>query len=101
MVQPNDVVNVVAFFDEWTRCIGSGFQKDSLYRFGRFDGCYAQWKDIRIAMKAKTNTDSNEATKLLETTHYHKNLGSNDPKTSPTAGVIWDLKDEPGWYEDV
>ena len=22
--------------DEWTRCIGSGYQKDSLYRTGRF-----------------------------------------------------------------
>ena len=25
-----------AMQDEWTRCIGSGYQKDSLYRFGKF-----------------------------------------------------------------
>mmetsp|Transcript_4917 Transcript_4917/g.10565 ORF Transcript_4917/g.10565 Transcript_4917/m.10565 type:complete len:101 (+) Transcript_4917:168-470(+) len=96
MVQPNEVVNVLTFFDEWTRCIGSGYQKDSLYRFGKFDGCTAQWKDVRMAVKAKATSDPDEARRLLAETHYRKNLGS-DLSVSPTAGVIWDLKERPGW----
>mmetsp|Transcript_9383 Transcript_9383/g.11845 ORF Transcript_9383/g.11845 Transcript_9383/m.11845 type:complete len:100 (+) Transcript_9383:68-367(+) len=98
MVQANDVVNVTLFFDEWTRCIGSGYQKDSLYRFGKFDACTPQWNDIKIALKAKTESDPIKATEMLETTHYKQNLGS-DLNSSPTAGVIWDLKDPPGWDE--
>mmetsp|Transcript_25859 Transcript_25859/g.44180 ORF Transcript_25859/g.44180 Transcript_25859/m.44180 type:complete len:102 (+) Transcript_25859:301-606(+) len=98
MVQPNDVVNVITFVDEWTRCIGSGYQKDSLYRHGKFDSCTAQWNDVKTAMKAKRASDPDEARKILETTHYKKNLGS-DLKQSPTAGVIWDLKERPGWDE--
>jgi hypothetical protein len=35
---------------------------------------------------------------MLEKTHYKQNLGS-DLKVSPTAGIIWDLKDPPGWDE--
>ncbi|KAL7479828.1 hypothetical protein ACHAW6_005546 [Cyclotella cf. meneghiniana] len=96
MVQPNDVVNVVTFIDEWTRCIGSGYQRDSLYRFGKFDSCSAQWNDIKVALKAKAASDPDEAKRLLEQTHYKKNLGS-DWKVSPTAGVVWDLKEHPGW----
>ncbi|KAL3795341.1 hypothetical protein HJC23_009514 [Cyclotella cryptica] len=96
MVQPNDVVNVVTFIDEWTRCIGSGYQRDSLYRLGKFDSCSAQWNDIKLAFKAKAASDPDEAKRLLEQTHYKKNLGS-DLKVSPTAGVIWDLKEQPGW----
>mmetsp|Transcript_10475 Transcript_10475/g.23909 ORF Transcript_10475/g.23909 Transcript_10475/m.23909 type:complete len:101 (+) Transcript_10475:71-373(+) len=98
MVQGNDVVNVILFFDEWSRCVGSGYQKDSLYRFGKFDSCSEQWNDLKIALKAKTTVDQQEATRLLATTHYKKNLGS-DPASSPTAGYIWDLKDKPCWDE--
>lgn len=29
--------------DEWTRCIGSSYQKDSLYRFGRFGKWGNDW----------------------------------------------------------
>ncbi|KAL7518249.1 hypothetical protein ACHAWX_003097 [Stephanocyclus meneghinianus] len=82
--------------DEWTRCIGSGYQRDSLYRFGKFDSCSAQWNDIKVALKAKAASDPDEAKRLIEQTHYKKNLGS-DWKVSPTAGVVWDLKEHPGW----
>mmetsp|Transcript_552 Transcript_552/g.1086 ORF Transcript_552/g.1086 Transcript_552/m.1086 type:complete len:102 (-) Transcript_552:433-738(-) len=98
MVQANDVVNVIKFFDEWTRCIGSGYQKDSLYRLGKFDACAEQWSDLKTAMKAKTISDPQEARKLLAETYYNKNLGS-DLVQSPTAGVIWDMKEKPGWDE--
>ena len=98
MVQPNEIVNVIHFFDEWTRCIGSSYQKDSLYRHGKFDSCTAQWNDLKTAMKAKTTSDPEEAERLLAQTHYRKNLGS-DLTQSPTAGVIWDLKEKPCWEE--
>ena len=96
MVQPNDVVNVIHFFDEWTRCIGSSYQKDSLYRHGKFDSCVAQWNDIKLAMKAKTTSNEDEAKQILAQTYYAQNLGS-DLTQSPTAGIIWDLKDKPSW----
>jgi hypothetical protein len=96
MVQPNDVVNVIHFFDEWTRCIGSSYQKDSLYRHGKFDSCVAQWNDIKLAMQAKTTANEDEAKQILAQTYYVQNLGS-DITHSPTAGVIWDLKDKPSW----
>lgn len=98
MVQPNEIVNVIHFFDEWTRCIGSSYQKDSLYRHGKFDSCTAQWNDLKTAMKAKTTSDPEEAERLLAQTHFRKNLGS-DLTQSPTAGVIWDLKEKPCWEE--
>lgn len=129
-------INYAQRKDEWSRCVGSGYQKDSLYRFGKFgkaqrsawgchchfteshkwwhscanhlqhlrpnseqlDSCSEQWNDLKIALKAKTTVDQQEATRLLATTHYKKNLGS-DPASSPTAGYIWDLKDKPCWDE--
>uniref|UniRef100_A0A6U3W9W4 Uncharacterized protein n=1 Tax=Ditylum brightwellii TaxID=49249 RepID=A0A6U3W9W4_9STRA len=96
MPQSNDVVNLWLYFDEWTRCISSRYQRDSLYRKGNFDGCSAQYADLKAAMKAKTMNDPEEAIKLMETTHYKRTLGS-DPATSPTAGYIWDLKSKPSW----
>lgn len=96
MPQPNNVVSLWLYVDEWTRCVGSGYQRDRLYRFGEFDKCTAQWNDIKIALKAKMMQNADEAKELLETTHYKQNLGS-DPTKSPTAGVIWELKEKPGW----
>lgn len=60
------------------------------------DSCSAQWNDIKVALKAKAASDPDEAKRLIEQTHYKKNLGS-DWKVSPTAGVVWDLKEHPGW----
>lgn len=96
MPQPNDIVDMFLFFDEWSRCVGSGYQRDRLYRYGKFEGCSSQWKDIGIAMKAKLCKTREEAEVLLVATHYRNNLGS-DPKNSPTAGIIWELKEKPGW----
>ena len=64
----------------------------------RLDSCSEQWNDLKIAMKAKTTADPEEAIRLLATTHYKKNLGS-DLDSSPTAGYIWDLKGKPCWDE--
>jgi len=60
------------------------------------DACTAQWNDLKTAMKAKTTSVPDEAEKLIAGTHYRKTLGS-DLKQSPTAVVIWDLKEKPGW----
>ena len=39
--------------DEWTRCIGSGYQKDSLYRFGKFGKrAHILWCEQSIAIRA-------------------------------------------------
>lgn len=99
MPQNNDVVNLWTYFDEWSRCCSSSYQRDSLYRFGNFDSCTMQYKDLRIAIKAKVMKDEEEAKQLIATTFYKQNLGS-DLKNSPTAGAIWELKEKPGWEAD-
>jgi hypothetical protein len=96
MVQSNEVVNLWTFFDEWTRCCSSVNQKHSLYNFGTFDSCGAQFQDLKIAIRAKLLKDEEEARVLIEGTHYRLHLGS-DVKNSTTAGVIWELKEKPGW----
>eukprot|EP00568_Trieres_chinensis_P010822 CAMPEP_0183311400 /NCGR_PEP_ID=MMETSP0160_2-20130417/36677_1 /TAXON_ID=2839 ORGANISM="Odontella Sinensis, Strain Grunow 1884" /NCGR_SAMPLE_ID=MMETSP0160_2 /ASSEMBLY_ACC=CAM_ASM_000250 /LENGTH=100 /DNA_ID=CAMNT_0025475959 /DNA_START=44 /DNA_END=346 /DNA_ORIENTATION=+ len=96
MPQSNDVVDLTLFFDEWTRCVSSRYQRDSLYRFGKFDSCSAQYRDLKAAIRAKLKTDPDEARRIIESTHYSLRLGS-DPANSPTAGVIWELKEKPGW----
>mmetsp|Transcript_12388 Transcript_12388/g.15476 ORF Transcript_12388/g.15476 Transcript_12388/m.15476 type:complete len:101 (+) Transcript_12388:122-424(+) len=96
MVQPNEVVNVWLYVDEWSRCIGSGYQKDAIYRHGEFDSCSKQWKDLKMAFRAKSSSDPDVARGILAETHYKRHLGS-DPANSPTAGFIWDLKAKPGW----
>jgi hypothetical protein len=57
---------------------------------------FSALEHIKIAAKGKMMQDADEAKQLLETTHYKQNLGS-DPTKSPTAGVIWELKDKPSW----
>ncbi|GFH61360.1 hypothetical protein CTEN210_17836 [Chaetoceros tenuissimus] len=96
MPQSNEIVNLVTYFDEWTRCCSSSYQKDSLYRFGKFDSCGPQYNDLKIALKAKVAKSEEEAKELIAGTYYKQNLGS-DPKNSPTAGAIWELKEKPGW----
>jgi len=51
-----------------------------------------------MAMKAKMEPDPIRAEQILAETHYRKNLGS-DLSRSPTAGVIWELKEKPCWGE--
>jgi hypothetical protein len=89
-------VDLALYFDEWSRCLGSRYQRDSMYRFGRFQGCGAQWNDLKTAIRAKATRDQKEVQEMMASTYYVKHLGS-DPEASPTAGVIWDLKEKPGW----
>mmetsp|Transcript_36230 Transcript_36230/g.51259 ORF Transcript_36230/g.51259 Transcript_36230/m.51259 type:complete len:98 (-) Transcript_36230:1144-1437(-) len=96
MPQPNEVVDLWLYFDEWSRCVGSGYQRDRLYRYGKFDSCNNQWQDLKKAAVAKTKASKKEAEAILGETYYKQHLGSDQTK-SPTAGVIWDLKEKPGW----
>mmetsp|Transcript_5180 Transcript_5180/g.7643 ORF Transcript_5180/g.7643 Transcript_5180/m.7643 type:complete len:100 (+) Transcript_5180:98-397(+) len=96
MPQPNEVVDIWKYLEEWNRCISSRYQRDHLYRWGKFDNCNNQYNDIKIAFRAKMKDDSEEAKRLLETTYYRQNLGS-DFRNSPTDGFIWELKKQPGW----
>mmetsp|Transcript_38616 Transcript_38616/g.89713 ORF Transcript_38616/g.89713 Transcript_38616/m.89713 type:complete len:98 (-) Transcript_38616:78-371(-) len=96
MPQSNDVVNLSRLIDEWGRCVSSGHQRSHLYRMGSFDRCTSQWTDVKLGLKAKTTTDPKRAAEIWAKTHYKKNLGS-DPANSPTADVIWELKEEPCW----
>ena len=76
--------------------MSSTYQRDSLYRHGHFDSCSAQWDDVKTAFSAKMESDPGKARAMTGKTFYEKNLGS-DPRNSPTAGYIWDLKEKPGW----
>ena len=97
MPQSNEVVNLWMYFDEWSRCISSGYQKDHLYRFGKFDACSPQYADLKIAVSAKMKSDEEEARRLEATTHYRRVRLGSSKETSPTAGVIWELKEPTGW----
>lgn len=96
MVQSNEIVNLWTFFDEWTRCCSTMNQKHSVYHFGKFDSCSAQFQDLKVALRAKMLKDEQEAKDWIDQTHYKLHLGS-DLKNSPTAGVIWEMKEKPGW----
>ena len=90
----DDAVNVGLYWDEWSRCIGSGYQSDSLYRHGKLDGCGRQWRDLKLAAEARLTQWRNpqRARDLIESTYYVKRT-----TISPTAGAIWELKEKPGW----
>eukprot|EP00529_Nitzschia_sp_RCC80_P033131 CAMPEP_0113478782 /NCGR_PEP_ID=MMETSP0014_2-20120614/20944_1 /TAXON_ID=2857 /ORGANISM="Nitzschia sp." /LENGTH=137 /DNA_ID=CAMNT_0000372005 /DNA_START=62 /DNA_END=475 /DNA_ORIENTATION=- /assembly_acc=CAM_ASM_000159 len=82
------------YWHEWSRCLGSRYQMDQLYRNGKMDNCSKQWKDLQLAIQARyvALNDPAKAHRLIQTTTYQKRL-----KISPTAGSIWELKSEPGW----
>jgi hypothetical protein len=92
--KPVEFVVVSVYWDEWSRCIGSRYQKDQLYRLGRLDTCSRQWKDFRTAAKAKVVQwkDPKSAEDLINSTFYKKRT-----TISPTAGAVWELKENPGW----
>lgn len=92
MSQSSEVVDVASFWDEWTRCVSSRHQRDQYYRFGKFDSCSKQWQDFKTAGRAKMAKTEEEAKEILATTYFHK-----QSHISPTAGVIWELKEKPGW----
>ena len=85
-------VKVGMYYDEWARCVGSSYQIDHLYRLGRFDSCKKQWGDVKTAIKIKFTRDPEKAQELLDSTYFKKRT-----TISPTAGAIWELKEQPGW----
>ena len=89
-----DIVVMSVYWDEWSRCIGSRYQRDHLYRVGRLDSCSKQWRDFKIAGQAKLIQlkDPIKAKELIQSTYYYKRR-----TISPTAGAIWDLKEKPSW----
>ena len=91
-MQPKEVVNFSQFLTEWSRCLTAKYQRDVLYRFGKFDDCGRQWQDVRNAFRAKISRDEASAKKLVEETFHHKRT-----TVSPTVGVIWEAKETPGW----
>uniref|UniRef100_A0A7S4ER00 Uncharacterized protein n=1 Tax=Pseudo-nitzschia australis TaxID=44445 RepID=A0A7S4ER00_9STRA len=90
----DEAVKVGLFWDEWSRCIGSSYQGDSLYRYGRLDSCGRQWRDLKLAAEARLTQwrDPKRAQELIDSTYYQKRT-----TISPTAGAIWELKERPGW----
>ena len=90
----DEAIKLGLFYDEWARCIGSGYQGDSLYRYGRLDGCGKQWNDMKKAAEARLTQwrDPKRAQELMDSTYYKKRT-----TISPTAGAIWELKERPGW----
>jgi hypothetical protein len=91
-MQSKEVVNVSHFVTEWSKCLTGRYQRDRLYRFGKFDDCGRQWRDVRTALSAKLTKDEAKAKEMIEGTFYRKST-----TVSPTAGVIWELKENPGW----
>jgi len=87
-------VSLSLYWDEWSRCIGSRYQRDHLYRVGRLDSCSRQWQDLKIAGRAKflQNKDPAKCKEMMDNTFYKKRT-----TISPTAGAIWELKEKPGW----
>lgn len=80
------------YWDEWSRCIGSRYQRDSLYRVGRLDNCRRQWNDFKTAGRAKflQFKDPETCKQMMDSTFYKKRT-----TISPTAGAIWELKEKP------
>ena len=92
--QLNDkqVVPLNLFFDEWSLCQSFKNQRDSWYRKGKLDNCSNQWTDMKKVFRAKLEKDKAKAHKMVKSTYYYR-----DQTTSPTVGVIWELKETPSW----
>ena len=87
-------IQLSLYWDEWSRCIGSRYQRDHLYRIGRLDSCSRQWQDLKTAGRAKflQYKDPAKCKEMMDNTFYKKRT-----TISPTAGAIWELKEKPGW----
>ena len=92
--EENSSIPLGLYWDEWSRCIGSRYQRDHLYRLGQLDSCSRPWKDLKIAIKAKAMevSDPQKAKEMIDGTYYKKRT-----TISPTAGAIWELKKKPSW----
>lgn len=93
-MQPKDVCDLGEWLSEWSRCLTFKHQRDQLYRFGKFDDCSKQWADLKTAAVAKFASSEESAREMLAKTHRIQEEGK-----SPTAGVIWEMKEEHerGW----
>jgi hypothetical protein len=91
-MQPSAVVDFGSFLTEWSKCLTVKHQRDQMYRFGQLDDCGKQWQDVMQAANAKLSNDRDQATRMVAQTYYHRRTGE-----STTVGVIWDLKETPGW----
>ncbi|KAL7557698.1 hypothetical protein ACA910_018494 [Epithemia clementina (nom. ined.)] len=91
-MQPKEVVNLNKFWNEWLRCQSFRYQRDQVYRFGRFESCSNRWDDLWKAARAKVSTDTKYAKEIMDTTYYRRTH-----KKSSTMGVIWDAKNPPSW----
>lgn len=92
IMQPKEIVNFNLFLSEWSRCLTAKYQRDQLYRMGKFDDCHWQWEDVKTAFWAKLSRDEAYATKQIQSTYYHKRT-----TISPTDGIIWNIKETPSW----
>lgn len=90
--QDHKSIQVSEFLSEWSRCLTGKYQTDHLYRFGRFDDCGKQWQDLKTSMRAKFTRDEARSRELIQGTYHYKRT-----HVSPTAGVIWEIKEKPGW----
>jgi hypothetical protein len=91
-MQPKEIVDIGNYLYEWSKCLSAAHQRDQLYRLGRFDDCSRSWQDLKDATWAKLSRDEAYARTIIANTHYVKSTTE-----SPTIGVIWDIKEKPGW----
>ena len=91
-MQPKEIVDFGLFVKNWSKCLTAKYQRDQLYRFGKFASCSRQWQDVKNALRAKVSRDESYARQMVEETYHHQRT-----TVSPTVGVIWELKKEPGW----
>ena len=91
-MQPKEIVDFGSFVSEWSKCLTVKHQRDVLYRFAHFGDCGRQWQDVVNAAYAKLSTDEAYARSVIDKTYYRQRTTE-----STTVGVIWELKDTPGW----
>lgn len=91
-MHPQSVVDVGLYFSEWSKCLTGKYQRDQLYRFGKFDDCTRQWNDVIQIVHAKFVTEEREAIRIVQQSYHYQRMN-----ISPTIGIIWDAKDTPGW----
>ena len=91
-MQPQEIVDFGLFLSQWSNCVTAKHQRDQLYRFGKFDDCAKQWKDVKDTAYAKLSDDEDHARSVVAGTYY---MGRTTEST--TAGVIWELKEQPSW----
>jgi Protein of unknown function (DUF3128) len=89
---PQSVVDAGLYFSEWSSCLTGKYQRDQLYRFGKFDDCHRQWQDLTQIVSAKFMNDEDEARRIVQQTYHYQRTN-----ISPTIGIIWEAKETPGW----